>query len=222
MANVKANENKATSTAKLLSKSKIDALISDAVKTTAKGLALIHVAAVQCMLHAEKHGDVTLAARLVQEVKDNCKGVVVAGLNKWFKDHSPIKLATDEDGKVVGSLLKEGEPGYKPFASGEAETHVAMEAREVTARTDRPIEPFSIALVKQRIASLKPQLKKATEEGGRGIVGDARIIEVAIDGALKGLELALSPAVVAGTDKDTVKPQDTIGRGRKAKEAKAA
>lgn len=154
---------------KLMTATKINALIDNAVKATSKGIDLIQQAAEQTMLHAKEHGDCTLAARLVTQVRDNCKGYVWQGLVTWFHTYSPIKLSKGEDGSIVASLLKEGDKGYKPFDAEEAVAHPAMESKEVKARTDRPIEPFSFAFVKQRIMSLQSQMKKAAEEGGRGL-----------------------------------------------------
>ena len=155
---------------KLLYAAKIGDLINRAVNKTSKGLALIHDAAVQTMLHAKKTGDVTLAARLMQEFKDNCKGVVVAGLAEWFKANSPIKL-TVEEGQVKGKLLKKGEPGYKDFDTVKAEAEPAMESKAVAGRTDRPIEPMSLAMLKGRLKGLADQVEKAASEGGRGFDG---------------------------------------------------
>lgn len=152
----------------LLSASNIGKLIDKAVKTTKQGLELIHQAEIQCLAHAEKHGDTTLLTRLVTEVRDNCKGVVVAGLNKHIQDNSPIKLSVDPETKEVkAKLLKEGDPGYKPFDIQTAEATPAMDAREVTDRTNREIRPMSIA-------ELKAMMKRIAERAVKSerFIGD--------------------------------------------------
>lgn len=132
----------------------------------------LHMTATQTLLHAEKHGDCTLALELVETVKANVPGYVWQGLAAWFRKYSPIHFYVDEEGKNAVKLLKEGEQGYKPFNSSEADENPAGESRDVKNRTDREIEPMSIALIKKRIASLIKQAEKAGEEGGRGFVGE--------------------------------------------------
>lgn len=163
MANLKANKNPATTTAKLLSAANVRKSIDSNTKMIAVGLAGLHSDMVQCMLHAEKHGDITLAQYLMQSVRDNCKGVVVAGIEQWFTKFSPIKL-TSKDGIVSAELLKEGDKGYKAFNSAEAETTVALESREVTDRANRPIVKPTIAYFKSRIAGFTKQVDNYNEK----------------------------------------------------------
>lgn len=152
----------ADKTVKLLSAGKISLLITKAISAASAALSLIHEAAVQCMLHAEKHGDVTLAQRLVQEVKDNCPGIVVAGLNEWYREYSPINL-TMENGQVKAKLLKEGEKGYKAFNSAEAAEKKALNTAEVKSRAERPITKPTIAFFKQRIQGFAKQVERYQE-----------------------------------------------------------
>jgi hypothetical protein len=160
---------------KLLSKDKINTLIDRAVSHTAKGLKMLQEAATQCLLHAEKHHDVTLIARFEQEVKANCKGVVVAGFRKWFEDRGPIKLSVDDKGAISARELKEGEPGFKKYdTTKESLDKPAMEAREVTNRSNRPIEPMSPGLIKSRIKGFVDQIEKASQDGGRGFTGETQ------------------------------------------------
>ena len=135
---------------------------------------LIHQTAVQTLLHAKEHGDATLADELVKSVKENLPGYVWQGLVKWYRTNSPIFW--DAEGKV--RLLKPDEKGYKAFDPETAEAKPAANDSAVTARTDKPIEPFSIKLVKSRVFGMVKQLEKAQEEGGRGVVGDAAQIRI--------------------------------------------
>ena len=163
MANVKANNNPATSSAKILPAGTVRKSIDSNTKMIAVGLAGLHSDMVQCMLHAEKHGDITLAQYLMQSVKDNCKGVVVAGIAQWFAKFSPIKL-TSKEGVVSAELLHEGDKGYKPFNSGEAETTVALESKEVADRANRPIVKPTISFFKGRIAGFLKQVDNYNEK----------------------------------------------------------
>lgn len=163
MANVKATVNPATSSVKIQPAAKVRASIDHNTKMIATGLVGLHADMVQCMMHAEKHGDITLATYLMQSVKDNCKGVVVAGIAQWFSKFSPIRL-TSKEGIVSAELLKEGDKGYKPFNSGEAETTPALESREVTDRANRPIVKPTIAYFKSRIAGFAKQVDNYNEK----------------------------------------------------------
>lgn len=163
MPNLKANKNPATTTVKLMSASNVRKSIDANTRMIAVGLVGLHADMVQCMLHAEKHGDITLAQYLMQQVRDNCKGVVVAGIAQWFAKFSPIKL-TSKDGVVQAELLKEGDKGFKPFNSGEAETTPAMESREVTDRANRPIVKPTISYFKGRIAGFAKQVDNYNEK----------------------------------------------------------
>lgn len=64
----------------------ITALIAKCIASTATTRLLIHDTAVRCILHAEKHGDVMLADRLVKGVR----GMDQQGLMLWFKTFTPI------------------------------------------------------------------------------------------------------------------------------------
>lgn len=163
MANVKENKNPNTSTVKELPAKTVRANIDAHCSQIALGLAGLHADMVQCMLHAEKHGDITLAEHLMQSVKDKCKGVVVAGVAQWFDKFSPVKL-TSTDGVVKAELLKEGDKGYKPFQSAEAEATPAMESKEVGARANRPITKPTIGYFKKRIAGFINQVDNFNKE----------------------------------------------------------
>jgi hypothetical protein len=156
----------------LMAAAEIRASIKKVGDLGAEFASTLHMTAVQTLLHAEKHGDATLALELVLSVKDNVPGYVWQGLVAWFRKYSPIHFYVDEQGQHAVRLLKEGEKGYKPFNSSEADENPAGEQREVKKITDREIEPMSIALIKKRIASLIKQAEKASEEGGRGFVGE--------------------------------------------------
>lgn len=161
-----------TANVELMSVEKIREGIKRVGSMGAEFASTLHAYCVQTLLHAEKHGDATLALELVETVRETTPGYVWAGLVKWFRTYSPIHFYVDVEGKNAVKLLKEGEQGFKPFTSGDADANPAGEDRQVTNRTSNPIEPMSIALIKKRLASLIKQAEKASEEGGRGFVGE--------------------------------------------------
>lgn len=183
----------------LLATAAIKANIELCGKKGAEFALLVHETAVQTVLHAQQHGDCTLADDLVKTIRESTPGYVWQGLVKWYRTYSPI--AWDAEGKVY--LLKPDEKGYKPFDPESAEAKPAANDASVTARTDTRIEPFSIGLIKKRIVGMKAQLEKATAEGGRGIVGDKATIETFLN------------AVIAFGDKVAVMPDASGEAGKK-------
>lgn len=55
----------------------------------------IHTNAVQCMLHAEKHGDTSLMRRLLVETLGGKNGYRTRGLINWMRLNSPMELKGD-------------------------------------------------------------------------------------------------------------------------------
>jgi hypothetical protein len=67
----------------------------------------IHVAAAQCVMHAQAHGDITLLDRLVTGLHES---VNVSGLRMWVSMFTPIRW-NNRDGKI--GLIKRGSPMRK-------------------------------------------------------------------------------------------------------------
>lgn len=57
--------------------------------------AAIHANAVQCLLHAEKHGDTSLMRRLLVDIVDVKSGYRRQGLIGWMRKFSPMELKGD-------------------------------------------------------------------------------------------------------------------------------
>ena len=55
----------------------------------------IHDNAVQCMLHAEKHGDTSLMRRLLMEIVGKDTGYRRQGIIGWMRLYSPMELVKD-------------------------------------------------------------------------------------------------------------------------------
>lgn len=121
-------------------------------------LELIHVNSIHCLAHFKEHGDITLAERLLASVP---RGMVVAGLAKWFTDFAPVKF--DQSGKATVT----GKPSETKLEAA-AEKDWTEDAA-VKDRATRPIEPFNISFARKRISGLVSQYEKALAEGGRGV-----------------------------------------------------
>ena len=180
-------------------------------------LELIRENSIQCLAHFKKHGDITLAERLLASVP---RGMVVAGLAKWFADFAPVKF--DQSGKATVT----GKPSETKLEAA-AEKDWTADA-SVRDRATRPIEPFNISFVKKRIMSLKSQYEKALKDGGRGVGVQTEAGEFVpyTDEQKKQLEdflsrLATTPvADLKATESDTVikpsavKPVNAKGESR--------
>lgn len=57
--------------------------------------ASIHSNAVQCLLHAEKHGDTSLMRRLLVDIIDAKSGYRRQGIIAWMREFSPMELKGD-------------------------------------------------------------------------------------------------------------------------------
>lgn len=57
--------------------------------------ASIHANAVQCLLHAEKHGDTSLMRRLLVDIIDAKSGYRRQGVIAWMREFSPMELKGD-------------------------------------------------------------------------------------------------------------------------------
>lgn len=80
-------------------------LDQDSIKKTLTGLdQQIHLNAVQCLLHCEKHRDTSLMVRLLTEIIDgDTTGYRRQGLIAWMKYYTPMRLkgkTIDMSGKV--------------------------------------------------------------------------------------------------------------------------
>lgn len=69
--------------------------------------AWIHANAVQCLMHAEKHGDTSLFRRLLVDIVDKDSGYRRQGLIAWMRRFSPMELHGDVI-KLTGTI--NGEP----------------------------------------------------------------------------------------------------------------
>ena len=97
--------------------------------------ARIHANAVQCLMHAEKHGDTSLMRRLLVDIVDDKTGYRRQGLIAWMREFSPMELKGDII-KLTGTLNGE----RKPFRIEDAnKTHFSSLASAREMVPERPI-----------------------------------------------------------------------------------
>lgn len=86
----------------------------------------VHNNAVQCLMHADKHGDTSLMRRLVIEVVSKDTGYRQQGLIAWMRAFSPMELVGDVinlsgvDDKGNKRLFKIAEANETPFRDAPA------------------------------------------------------------------------------------------------------
>ncbi len=97
---------------KLLSADEIK-LDQDSIKKTLTALdQQIHLNAVQCLMHCEKHRDTSLMVRLLVEIIDaDTTGYRRQGLIAWMKYFSPMRLS----GKTINMSGKGDDEKEQPF-----------------------------------------------------------------------------------------------------------
>ena len=120
----------------------------DSIKTRGKSLEKdIHVAAVSCLVHADKHGDITLAEKLVQAVPSLARK---NALRDWFIAHGKFNYDAKSKSftydKTSETLVEEAtvtpfwefkpEVEYKPFDLDAAVQTVLKRAVKAMERGD--------------------------------------------------------------------------------------
>jgi hypothetical protein len=116
----------------LQSATAIGKLVDTVIKVSVDLDPQLHEAAVQCLMHAEKHGDTTLADRLVKGLG---KATRIEALKLWYHDFSPIRW--NGDGKV--GQLKEGQKDFKAYDAENANANPFFSYAPGAERTVRPI-----------------------------------------------------------------------------------
>lgn len=103
-------------------------------RTLVKLDANVHSNAVQCLIHAEKHGDTSLMRRLLVEIIDSKSGYRRQGLISWMRAFSPMELVGDTI-KLTGTLA---DGTRKPFDIKTADKTPFASAREFAEVTVKP------------------------------------------------------------------------------------
>lgn len=113
----------------------------------------IHELSLECLEHAEEHGDVTLADLLVKELP---KGQRIEALKVWFETFSPIRW----NGKgEVGQLKKEAK-NYTPY---DLEAAGATPYYQLT--NEKKPQALTLEQIQNIVNGLTKRIDKAEEEG---------------------------------------------------------
>lgn len=169
------------------------------VKTSGAELdTLIHTTAVQCMLHAKEHGDVTLAQRLMEAMPKASRALA---LKDWYHKFSPMRL----EGKV--GILKATQKGYNAFRVEEADAEPFWTEAEQPAK-----KPLTLAAMLKIAQGLPKRLEDAAaEDNFTGDIDKARLMVGAVAEAvapyvaIAAAEERIAKATVAATVKATAK-----------------
>lgn len=95
----------------------------------------VHANAVQCLLHAEKHGDTSLMTRLLTEILDDKTGYRRQGLIMWMRAFSPMEL----NGKKITLTGMNDANVKRPFLVDKANATPFYSAPRFNSETVRPI-----------------------------------------------------------------------------------
>jgi len=168
----------------------------------------IHNTAVQCLMHAEQHGDFTLCGKLVGAMGNSARR---QDMIVWFKTFGPVKINTKT---FEASKRKKHENEYAPFDVETAEKTPFWELIE-----DKPGQPMGLADLVGVLFSRRRRAIEANEEGR--YVGnfneDLAVIDAAI--AATGISEDSLEAVQERTKnlKDEFKSKPVPGAKGKAK-----
>lgn len=154
---------------------------------------LVQDAGYSILLHAQRHGDCTKAAALVNALPKRLQPLLV----KWFMTVSPIGVRRDADGNLTARYIKKDSAAFRPFNLEEAKAlpwHVDIEkekAKADEAQTFLTLRDFIEGLDK---VVKKSQGEKALEKYSphdRAIVAEAA---ASLQRALDRLRFVTEPA----------------------------
>lgn len=133
-------------------------------RTLVKLDANIHSNAVQCLIHAQEHGDTSLMRRLVVEIIDSKSGYRRQGLIAWMRAFSPMELVGDVI-KLTG-VNDKGE--RRPFDIEKADKTPFASTREFAEVAVKPFFRESF-LTKLEAARREYDRAKSNTIGGKPI-----------------------------------------------------
>lgn len=132
------------------------------VKTMGKKYdALVHETAIQCLLHAQEHGDVRLMDRLIHALG---RGYRAKGLKVWVEKFSPIRW--NGDGNV--GLAKEGTKIYAPFDVETADATPFWTLEEAAERTAKPLTLEALHAIVNNFSKQVEKVGNGERELGEG------------------------------------------------------
>lgn len=156
---------------KLLEKDAIKAN-QDVIRTNLLNLdILIHQNAIQCVMHAEKHGDTSLMRRLLVDIIDDKSGYRRQGVIAWMKKFTPMELSGDVI--KLNGLMPDGET-KRPWRIEEANRTFFGTMAEAQERVGKPVYRETL-MSKINLAMKEWRNAKAnttTDDGGKPIAID--------------------------------------------------
>lgn len=127
----------------------------------------IHANAIQCMMHAEQHGDTSLMRRLLIDIVDSKSGYRTQGLIAWMRTYSPMELKGDVV-KLTG-LLPNGDK--RPWRIAEANANPFAKSDDFKEMALKPV--FRDTLTNKVQAALR-EARSAIENTVDGKPVDAK------------------------------------------------
>ncbi|OYV41147.1 MAG: hypothetical protein B7Z80_02725 [Rhodospirillales bacterium 20-64-7] len=116
----------------------------------------IHDNAIQCYLHAEKHGDTSLMRRLVVEIVGRDTGYRTAGLVGHMRMFTPMELVGD----VIKLTGLDSEGNKRPWRIEEA---AAKSFWTIRALDDKGLKPFFRETMVSKIEAARREWNRAKE-----------------------------------------------------------
>jgi len=197
---------------------KIKEMITACVKSADDLYTSVHAAAVQCLLHAEAHGDVTLLDDLIRGLN---KGTYSGGLRFWAAKYTPIRWNGDGKIGLIGpkkspTMFEEHLKANNNVAWNivEAEANAFWTLEEVQAAKEK--QPITDARFLGAVDKMVKSFKKAVDEGK--FTGD----EARVNAYLTALKAVPVPVSTPANDGQTSNVPDLVIGIAAAGEAVAA
>lgn len=122
----------------------------------------IQTCMIQCLAHAEAHGDVTLLEKLVRVLPE---GRWNNGVKQWIMRNSPIR--TDSNGKF--HQLKEKDKGYRPYTLEAAATDIIVPKQRSAAKAAQE-RSFSLVDINKIPEQYKARIERAKQENSNVVL----------------------------------------------------
>ena len=123
----------------------------------------IHINAVMCLRHGEKHGDTGPMKRLIVEIIGTKSGYRVQGLIKWMRTHSPMELVGDNI-KLTGVDPQTGE--RRPWQCEKAYLTPFRDAKGYEEIVEKPVfRDTLMSGIKRSIKAFHESVENTTKDG---------------------------------------------------------
>ena len=164
----------------------VKATINQVAKSTAALTVTIQSLLIQCAMHAERHGDITLMGRLLggnvegDTVSASPLGAIVRtkGLKVYVEQHTPLRW--NGDGKL--GVLKADAKNFKPF---DVAAMVATPFYAEAAAVERTAKPLEFEAIFNSLAKAAERQLKLVEDEKNDFVGDRQAAAVRLRAIIK-------------------------------------